>query len=272
MDVNTLQIGVQGSSSANSGNNFATGTVNINGGTLVVNSSLQLGSTAGGGGASSTRGALNISSGTVRANSLSTGAGTNNSITLNGGALFLTNAVGPGLNTLAVTNATLFLSVTTNAPSLHVTNLFTGGANAIHILSLPSITSNPAQFPIVKYSGAIGGAGFNFHLGTMPPTVSCGAYLSNNLAAGSVDLVLINCVTPDPKPVITDVWRDGETLVLSGGAGIPNAPYFVLTTTNVAAPVAQWERIASNVFTGSGGFSFSNVLSGPQRFYRLQLP
>jgi autotransporter-associated beta strand protein len=197
--VNTLQVGVQGSASANNGTNFATGTVTVMVGTLSVNSSLQLGVTAGGPGVPATRGGVNLNNSAVLCvNSISAGAGTNNTIGINVSTLFLTNTAGPGINTFSVSNATVNLRVTGGTPPILVTNLVTGSLpSTINIVSLPAVLDNPAQFPLIKYTGSIGGAGFNFTLGPLPPALVCGGFLSNNLANQSVDVVLTNCATPD---------------------------------------------------------------------------
>ena len=100
----------------------------MNGGTLSANSILRLGITAGGVGVPSTRGVLNINGGTVYANLLTAGDGTNNTIAISGGSLFLTNDAGPGITLLALTNASLTVPVSGSAAPLTVTNLVTGGA------------------------------------------------------------------------------------------------------------------------------------------------
>jgi len=217
VNVNTLQVGVQGSASANGGLNSATGTVNVNGGLLTVNSSLQLGPTAGGAGAATNRGIITITGGSARLSSISAGAGLGNTVAISGGSLFLTNSAGPGISLLALTNAALHLRVTTNTTSFVVTNLVTDGAgNVVHIFSMPPIASNPTQFPLIKYSGAVGGAGFNLTLGTLPGALVCGGYLSNNIANSSVDLVLTNCATPDSFLTWNgDVNADWDTATLN---------------------------------------------------------
>ena len=62
--------------------------------------------------------------------------------------------------------------------------------------------------------------------------------------------------------------RDGSD---SNGPALGN--YYVLTSTNVGAPLANWLRLATNQFDGVGGFIFTNAVSPltPQLFYRLQL-
>jgi len=61
---------------------------------------------------------------------------------------------------------------------------------------------------------------------------------------------------------------------LSGTNGAASNPYYVLASTNVALPLSNWSRIATNSFDVNGHFAFTNSLipAMPQRFYRLQLP
>ena len=92
-----------------------------------------------------------------------------------------------------MTDATLTLRAGASAP-VTVTALDTGGStNVINISSVPTITGYPAQFPVIKYTGTIGGAGYDnsIGLGTLP-TVSpaYAGYLSNNTANASIDLVI----------------------------------------------------------------------------------
>jgi hypothetical protein len=60
----------------------------------------------------------------------------------------------------------------------------------------------PAQVALIAYSSAsIGGVGYNFDLDTSMLLASApNAYLSNNVAGKSIDLVLPN----DPRPVIAN--------------------------------------------------------------------
>lgn len=272
IDVNSLQLGLQGSAGANSGNNSATGTVNVNGGLLRVNSSLQLGVTAGGGGAAGTRGVLNVNGGAVGAISISTGGGTNNTITLNGGALFLTNTAGPGINAFALTNSSLTFHQTDGSPRLIVTNLITGGAvNTIHLAALPPGFTAPAQFPLVKYT-ALSGAGMNFVLGSLPPGPACGGYLSNNTFNATLDVVLLaNC--PTPQPQFTALSFAGADLVFSGGNGVPGRGFELLVSTNLMLALEFWTVASSGVFDFSGQFTFTNLASAGDRssFFRLRL-
>jgi len=73
-------------------------------------------------------------------------------------------------------------------------------------------------------------------------------------------------------PTIASAVVQGNSLVLSGTNGSAGATYYVLSTTNLAVPQANWIRESTNTFTGSV-FSVTNtVLPGaPQEFYSLQL-
>lgn len=66
----------------------------------------------------------------------------------------------------------------------------------------------------------------------------------------------------------------GGNLVLSGTGGVTNGNYYVLTSTNLAAPLTNWTRLVTNQFDGSGNFNFTNAMNtnSPQSFYLLQLP
>jgi fibronectin-binding autotransporter adhesin len=77
-----------------------------------------------------------------------------------------------------------------------------------------------------------------------------------------------------PPPVISGIALSETNLIVSGSNGVANSAYYVLTSTNLSLPLAQWTRIATNHFDTSGGFSFTNEI-GPgaeQLFYQLQLP
>jgi alpha-galactosidase len=69
----------------------------------------------------------------------------------------------------------------------------------------------------------------------------------------------------------------GNELIFSGTGGqlaVAGAPYYVLSSTNVALPLAAWTPVATNFLDSSGDFMFTNSWSSgsPATFYRLQLP
>jgi autotransporter-associated beta strand protein len=114
------------------------------------------------------------------------------------------------------------------------------------------------------YSTSYGGAFTNF----VPPMPGSGlAWNTNTLTADGTLRVAIA-----PRPVVNSLAVIGGQLVASGTNGVWNANYYVLTTTNLALPLAQWTPLATNMFSASGAFSFTNSPAAPQQFYVLQLP
>jgi hypothetical protein len=274
-NINTLQIGVQSATNATSA---GIGRVNVNStnALLVVNSTLELGYTSGGGGTTNTYGLLNINGGTVLAQTIAAGAGSGtNAIAVNNGTLVVSNAIGAtgtGIINVSLTNALLQFSAASGRVNLTATNLTTGpGVNTINIASLPATNSFPARFRLIQYAGAIAGAGYNFTLGTMPPgPLVYSGYLSNNLSAAAVDLVVTNCVVL--RPVIGGLTLSGTNLVVLGTNGAPGWPCYVLASTNLTLPMANWTRVATNSFDAAGHLAFTNAVAAPEKFYRLQLP
>jgi hypothetical protein len=83
-------------------------------------------------------------------------------------------------------------------------------------------------------------------------------------------LGVINIV---PPPAISGSLLGPTNLVLSGGGGIPNQTYYVLTSTNLALPLADWTVMASNSFDTGGNFQFTDGITPgtPHMFYVLRL-
>lgn len=276
INAGTLQIGVQSASGATSA---GVGHVNVNGSNalLIVSSQLTLGATSGGTGTANSFGSLSVNGGVVLANAINAGAGSmSNSISVNKGTLVVTNAIGSStaaINSVSLTNATLEFFVTNSQMNLAATNLVTSGSsNVINIASLPALGSTPAQFPVITYAGAIGGAGYNFVLGSLPSGGPLyGGYLSNDVASNSVDLVAVQF--PARGPQINSIELSGTNLVCSGTNGVVHWPYAVLASTNVSLPVSQWHFVATNEFDGSGNFVFTNGINpgASSQFFCVQL-
>ena len=88
-----------------------------------------------------------------------------------------------------------------------------------------------------------------------------------------------------PIPVVTDstpqttsvAFTDGShtQMTVSGIGGPTNVPlpYLVMTTTNLALPLANWSPVLTNNFTSDGTFSYSFPINAnePQRFFQVQM-
>ncbi|MGC3956845.1 MAG: autotransporter-associated beta strand repeat-containing protein [Verrucomicrobiota bacterium] len=104
------------------------------------------------------------------------------------------------------------------------------------------------------------------------PTLGANLAWTNRLATDGT--IAVFSTAPATPPVFNSVTTSGSNLVLSGTNGPANSAYYVLTATNVALPMSNWTRIATNSFNSSGNFNLTNPISPttPQLFYRLQLP
>jgi len=257
INVNTLYLGYQ-----NLGTNLTSsgiGTVNVisTNAMLIVNSSLELGR------ATNTTvvtpsGTLNIREGRVLASNII--AGGTATITITNGTLAVTNTAGTPsapLTALSLTNSTLQFSIANANTNSVVTTLTTGGStNRINIASLPAITSYPTQFTLLKYSGAIGGAGFNFGLASLPAgSPAYQASVSNNTAKSAVVLI-INAPT---KLVIVSVN--------GGSAPVAGTPFGVVVqsqdNTGAAcnATVDTAVSLSLNTGTGTLGGTLNGLIS-----------
>lgn len=100
---------------------------------------------------------------------------------------------------------------------------------------------------------------------TNPPAVYR-AGDTQRTAAGQVMLL--------PPPAIGRVALAGSSLELSGTGGIANGPYYVLASTNLATPLADWQVVATNAFDAAGSFQFTNTAApGPwPTYFLLRLP
>jgi rhamnogalacturonan endolyase len=79
-------------------------------------------------------------------------------------------------------------------------------------------------------------------------------------------------VVSTASPLITQTVAAANSLVVGGTGGTPNWSYYILATTNLAVPLAQWARVGTNSFDPSGAFRFTNSInpSVPKSFFRIQ--
>lgn len=241
-DVNTLEVAYQSNAGSASPE---TGTVNLNGGTLVVNTVLELAHYSGTGGAC--QGTLNVSNGIVTVKGSITSGGGTSAINFNNGILnagFAAAVVGKPaapIGSLSFSNTVLNL-----APSFFATNIvattlnaFSGTANTINISIMPAITSYPAQVPLIQYAAPSGDLS-TFVLGTMPAsTPPFQGYLTNDTTISQIYLVLTNgeIGTPPPAPK-ADVWNgvpsgNWDTTTLNWTSSGSPASYADITSAGV---------------------------------------
>jgi fibronectin-binding autotransporter adhesin len=233
------------------GANTYTGATTVNGGTLIVNGSLassavtvNTGATLGGNG--TLNGTVTATAGSTISPGTSIGALTvNSTVTLQGTTLM-------ELNKAAATNDVIRGATTIDYGGiLALTNL--GGALAAG--------DSFKLFYAGNYTGAFT---------TLTPS-SPGPGLVWDTSALNASGTLSIAIAP--PPVISSIVLSAGALVISGTNGPANGTYLVLSSTNLASPLSNWSAIATNTFSGSGTFSFTNATdpAAARLFYVLQL-
>jgi len=89
----------------------------------------------------------------------------------------------------------------------------------------------------------------------------------------NVDGTLRVFSTNTPPPIFDGAQLSGSNILLRVAGGIPFDPFFLLTTTNLGAPIANWERILTHHFDTNGFavFTIPFSLDVSSRFFRVQV-
>jgi hypothetical protein len=201
---------------------------------------------------------------TVAAGATLSPAGTNTTIGIttgssSAGTIAVSNAVTLNGTTIIKLNG----SGTNDAVQAGAGLTYGGTLNLVNINGAPLAASNIFQiFNATSYAGSFANI--------TPATPGAGLVWDlTQLNAGKLTVK----VAPT-RPVINSVALSEGNLIVSGTNGVANGSYVVLASTNVAAPLANWLPVATNAFSASGTFSFTNAIDSvvPQRFYQLKLP
>ncbi len=182
-----------------------------------------------------------------------------------------------GANPITLNASTLTISNALILPSSTVMN-FTLSTNTTEVVATGNLTLNSTNnvaagdgfgagaYTLFTYGGSLSGSPA---LGTTPAGYPGYTYSITN-PPGQVQLL----VQPPPPPSFGSISATSNGLVMNGTGGITNATYYVLASTNVALPLSQWTPVATNLFNGSGQFTFTNAINpnSPQAFYLLEMP
>jgi hypothetical protein len=137
-----------------------------------------------------------------------------------------------------------------------------GTLNLVNISGSPLAAGNSFQiFSGVSYSGSF--------TSITPATPGTGlAWDTTQLNIG-----VLNVAATSLRPVIDSTEVLGGDLIFTGTGGTTNGTYYVLTSTNVATPLANWTPVITNTFDASGNFSVTNAVNSNslQQFYLLKL-
>ncbi len=280
-NVNTLYVGYR---VATGGNCAGIGAMNVNGtGTLIANNAICLSYWNGGSANAYATGNLNINGGTVLANTITNGvtvSGANNTanITINGGTLGLTSILGtagtlasPLLN-FSAANAALQLQVSGIQTNIEAVTFSPSGlTNLINISYLPPITSYPVTYPLIGFQN-LGGT-LNVGVSNLPAaTPAYQGYVTND--ANTVYLVLTSGPTLGSQvdkwtgaaggnwDAVTVNWSaSGSPVTYANGAPVQfddtatGATNINLTTTLLPASITASNSVLPYILTGTGKIS-----------------
>lgn len=204
-----------------------------------------------------------------------------------GGAINGILIVSPGATLSAGTNAsntgvlTCSNNVTLQGSVLMKLNPAASTNDVISVVNGGSLSLG-GILTVTNVSGASFAVGNSFHLfnaatysgnftTVVPATPGPGlAWDTNSLPSGILNVVA--GATP-PQPHITSISLSGTSLIINGTNGLAGESYNVLTSTNVALPLAGWTVLPAGTFNAAS-FSVTNPVtsSSPQSYYMLRVP
>jgi hypothetical protein len=90
---------------------------------------------------------------------------------------------------------------------------------------------------------------------------------------GASNLTQLAYITVKPKPVIGKPVLSNGNFILSGTNGPAGQAYRILSSTNVALPLASWTPVVTNVFAADGSYSYTNTpVTGKMSYFLLVSP
>jgi fibronectin-binding autotransporter adhesin len=179
------------------------------------------------------------------------------------GILNVTNTV-----TLAGLTAMELNAGTSASDQINCTNTITYGG-ALTVTNINGTLAAGQSFRLFRAGGYAGA----FSSLTLPTNqLPANAYWTNTLALNGT-IAVVSAVIP--HPVVTSITLNGLNATINATNGAPGATFLVLSSTNVSLPLSNWTALATNVFDVNGNivnYTVTNGVSGPQRFYLLQVP
>jgi hypothetical protein len=105
-----------------------------------------------------------------------------------------------------------------------------------------------------------------------PAVPAAGLEWNTNTLNTSGTLSLV--ITTSPHFGAISIFGSGNGLALRGTGGVAKANYYLLASTNLAAPLTNWTRLLTNQFDIIGDFNFTNQkgINSSKNLYRLQIP
>jgi len=192
------------------------------------------------------------------------------------------------------TNATFDVYTNVSVNALYLTNYTVSGSTPAPVASFsgtPLTGIRPLTVTFTNTStGNFTNGVWNFGDGSTLTTASLNfthTYTTNGVftvsltaeGVGGTNMATTNnyiTVTVPASPNLTSVAASGGSLIFQGHGGPTGGGYYywLLSSTNLTLPRAQWSIIATNPFNADGSFSNSVTipLGNPENFYLLQMP
>ncbi|HXU75311.1 MAG TPA: autotransporter-associated beta strand repeat-containing protein, partial [Methylomirabilota bacterium] len=114
-------------------------------------------------------------------------------------------------------------------------------------------------------------------IGTAPSSVTVtggglagGTIASLQVSGGQLNLVV---ATGGSKPGLSSATFSGNTLTINATNGSPSAVWTLLSSTNIALPLASWQTVQTVTFDGTGHLSTNITVSpssNPRMYYILK--
>jgi hypothetical protein len=152
----------------------------------------------------------------------------------------------------------------TNDTVKGVSTLVYGGTLQLSTVSgTPTVSNSFKLFYATNYSGSFASV--------TPATPGPGlVWVTNNLPVNGTLSIALGTVHPQIGPVSLS----NGNLVFSGSGGAAGYGYTVVSSTNVAAPLASWMVAGTGTCDNSGNFIYTNVIApgAGQLFLGVHIP
>ncbi len=180
----------------------------------------------------------------------------------------------------------IFPLVTKTGGSLNVVLNSAANYGAFLVLSSSYLTTMPTNmvlggaFNAILTNGYVPANGTSFNVfSLLSPDTYTGSFSSLGLPAGvtwqsNYGATNFMLLAGSGQPVFATFRLSGTNLVFTGTGGTAGSNYMILTSTNLALPIASWTTLTTNQFDGNGQLHFTNPVSPakPRQFFIFKLP
>jgi predicted MPP superfamily phosphohydrolase len=106
------------------------------------------------------------------------------------------------------------------------------------------------------------------------PGTNTAVLVKINIRKNATTIVSVKQADPALRPRFGALKLSAGSLVLNGTGGVPGGRYYLLNSTSVSLPLANWTCMATNLYSTNGNFNLTNVInpSAPRQFYVLCAP